>query len=172
MAHSIGKGVCDACGKIRNDIFVYDEEEGLGFCFFCRKKAERERKQERYSWEHDFRRGVLSQGKVIRNPRRNPRLGAGDEILIRGRRWFQKSYGNTYFTATIYINNKLVANLPEQYGYGEYYMQAAGEWLKRNGYTAQREYPTGGLEPLWHYCRDNGITLYYDAVDVKREKDL
>ncbi len=35
-------------------------------------------------------------------------------ITILGRRWFQKSYGNTYFTAQILVDGKKVHDLPQR----------------------------------------------------------
>lgn len=94
-------------------------------------------------------------------------------IQVSGRRWFQKTYGNTYCTASIYVDGAKVHTLPRQYGYGDYYLQAAGEWLDANGYTPDREkYHSGGSEPLWRYCNDRGIAFLYSATDVQRQKDL
>lgn len=56
-------------------------------------------------------------------------------IVIRGRRWFQKSYGNTYFSASIEVDGKIVHTIEYAIGYGDYYLQAAWEWLSENGCT-------------------------------------
>lgn len=95
-----------------------------------------------------------------------------NNITILGRRWFQRTYGNTYFTAKIYIDGELVHEIPKSYGYGDYYVQAAGEWLHDNGYTNQKAQVNGGYEPLWSYCSQNGIAFTYQATDVARKKDL
>lgn len=105
-------------------------------------------------------------------PRRKPK-----SISIRGRRWFQKSYGNTYFSATIYVNGEKVHHIPFQYGYDEQYLQAATEWLTENGYLpGQKIYESGGYvrgyEPLWQYTRRRNIKFAYHVVDVERKKDL
>ena len=93
-------------------------------------------------------------------------------ITIIGRRWFQRSYGNTYNTVRILVDGKTVANLPEEYGYGDYYYQRASEWLNDNGYVSLQRESNGSLEPL-HVLRDQGkIALEYWADDVAREKDL
>lgn len=99
-------------------------------------------------------------------------LGPGDEMVVRGRRWFRKSYGNTYSTAQIEINGKDVADLPPEGGYGDQYLHNAAEWLNKNGYVALERSPHGGLESLWRYCAAHGIKLDYYAKDVKRERDL
>jgi hypothetical protein len=37
---------------------------------------------------------------------------------IEGRRWFQKTWGNTYNTVRIFKDGELIADLPMKYGYG------------------------------------------------------
>ena len=87
-------------------------------------------------------------------------------IRIEGRRWFQTTYGNTYNTVKIWINGELVATLPMEYGYGDYYLQRAEKWLSDNDYLPNKaEY-----EAIWNYCRDHDIELSYYAIDcLKRE---
>ncbi len=101
-------------------------------------------------------------------PRRKPK-----SIIINGRRWFQRSAGNTYFSSTIYIDGKEVHYIPFEYGYGKQYLESSTEWLAENGYLPGiREYRQGGLEPIWAYTRRRNIKLKYAAVDVGRKKDL
>ena len=92
-------------------------------------------------------------------------------ITILGRRWFQKTYGNTYHTAEIFVNGQRVHKTEEQYGYGEQYMQTAQEWLEKFGYIPKQK-REGYYEPLFAY-RDRGLfELSYSCADVRREKDL
>ena len=93
-------------------------------------------------------------------------------ITVIGRRWFDKINGNTYFSADILVNNTLVHSIHYQYGYDDFYMQAAGEWLAKYGYTHPEHYPSGGITPLWSYCNDKGISYYYTVTDVMRKRDL
>lgn len=94
------------------------------------------------------------------------------QITIIGRRWFERTGGNTYNTARIMINGKTVADLPREYGYGNSYYQRACEWLNENGYVSLNRSANNSLEPL-HCLRDRGeIGLEYWAVDVARKKDL
>jgi hypothetical protein len=88
-------------------------------------------------------------------------------ITIIGRKWFAKTYGNTYHSATILVDGKQVHNTGQHYGYGEQYLQTAWEWLKQH-----TTIPNDSAQPPWEYCEDNGITLHYSATDVPREKDL
>jgi hypothetical protein len=93
-------------------------------------------------------------------------------ITIIGRRWFQRSAGNTYNSVRIMIDGKTVAVLPKAYGYGDQYYQRAGEWLADNNYVSLERHSNGSLEPL-HSLRDRGeIGLEYWAEDVTRERDL
>lgn len=93
-------------------------------------------------------------------------------ISVRGRRWFQRTYGNTYNSVEIFVDGERIC-LPRAYGYGDYYMQRAADELEQRGYLPGREhYPNGSADTLWSYCRDNGIELSYSAVDVPRQRDL
>ena len=98
-------------------------------------------------------------------------------IHVSGRRWWQRSYGNTYCSAIAYANysdgTSEQVNIPRQYGYGDFYVQAAADALQKAGHLPGRKpSPNGGHEPLWTYCNDRGISFTYEACDVPREKDL
>ena len=45
-------------------------------------------------------------------------------ITLIGRRWFQKTYGNTYHTVTVLIDGTEVYQSPKSYGYGDQYVTA------------------------------------------------
>jgi hypothetical protein len=94
-------------------------------------------------------------------------------ITVVGRRWFQRSYGNTYHTADIYVDGVLLHTLPVQYGYGNQYLYNAALWLRQNGYLPEIEYTEGRpMEPLWRYCQRKGIALVDTYTDVQRRRDL
>lgn len=85
-----------------------------------------------------------------------------ETLEIIGKRWFQKSYGNTYHTTTIVVNcEELKSDIV--YGYGNHYLTTAAELLKANSYDIPN---------------DNGeayammIKYEHTATDVKRKKDL
>jgi hypothetical protein len=89
-------------------------------------------------------------------------------ILIAGRRWFQKLYGNTYHTTEVFVNGEKVGDTPKAYGYGEQYVQSGVELLQSLGYL-----PTGDLFPYWRRIREDlGITFATTVSDVSRERDL
>ena len=78
-------------------------------------------------------------------------LRSSPNVTITGRRWFQRTYGNTYNTACILCDG-FAFDLPKGYGYGDYWAQRCREWLKGVGYKG--EIVQGGVS------------------DVLRERDL
>jgi hypothetical protein len=91
-------------------------------------------------------------------------------ITVVGRRWFNG--GNTYFSAEIFMNGKRVHRIPFEYGYGDAYVQQAGEWLIKNGYVKAEKYKHGGYPPLWRLAKEQGFEFAYSVSDVARKKDL
>jgi hypothetical protein len=89
-----------------------------------------------------------------------------NNIRVEGRRYYDGA--NTYCSSRIYVNGYHVATCEYEYGYGDYYMQAAADKLLALGFMpGRRMYPHGGGEALSYYCRDRGIELEYGADDVK-----
>ena len=93
-------------------------------------------------------------------------------IHISGRRWFQRTCGNTYNSVTIYKDGKQVAYLPRSYGYGDHYIDRAQEWLGANGYPQFAEKSANGT------CKHGGTAslreagISYEVADVSRQRDL
>ena len=83
-----------------------------------------------------------------------------DSLQIIGKRWFQKSYGNTYHSVKVYVNNEILIK-EICYGYGNQYLQTALELLKQAGYNINTFSDLRSIE---------GFTE--NATDVKRKKDL
>ena len=90
-------------------------------------------------------------------------------ITVQGKRWFQRTYGNTYHTARVLIDGKEVFYSPITYGYDRHYYQTAIKWLGENGY----------LEPFgerWNLCGKyaipDGVTVDESVIDVPRKRDL
>ena len=85
-----------------------------------------------------------------------------ETLKIYGKRWFQKSYGNTYHTVTVIVNGEEMKS-GIAYGYGNHYLQTAADMLRNAGY----DIPENNGES---YAM---MTKYeHDAEDVKRKKDL
>lgn len=88
-------------------------------------------------------------------------------ITIIGRRWFNRSTGNTYHSSQIIIDGDIVEGVEFAYGYGDHYVTTAFQKLRQLGLVnaAQNEMP-------WTWADTNGVKLTYTATDVQRKKDL
>lgn len=104
----------------------------------------------------------ITVGTAIHQTRRD--LPETRGIHIAGRRWFQRSAGNTYHAVTVHLPGGETLSSGRHYGYGEQYLQTAWELLAARG-LVQGNY--GGTRILRGRY---GIT--YDVADVGRERDL
>lgn len=95
-----------------------------------------------------------------------------NSINVHAKEWFDRANGNSYFSATIQIDGKLVGELPFQYGYGDHYMDQANAYLDENGYIDNPRHENGSRNPLWSYCSDNDIVLYHSKQEGCRKRDL
>ena len=85
---------------------------------------------------------------------------------IEGRRWFQRSFGNTYHTVRIYdADGTMLTKVGPCYGYGDQYLQTALDWLRAEGLvTAGDTYGTV-------YLRES-VGATWTVADVGRKGDL
>jgi len=90
-----------------------------------------------------------------------------DAVYIRARRWFQKTYGNTYHSVNITVNGKGFYS-GKIYGYGDQYLQTALEMLVKEGYLPKDTSYTDFLELKRRYP---GV-FHVSVTDVRRERDL
>jgi hypothetical protein len=92
---------------------------------------------------------------------------------IEGRRWFQKTYGNTYHSVRIFEDGVMIALLRFQYGYGDHFLQTAFEWLGNNGHPELLEKNENGSPKHYgtQYLREV-MKSSYSVIDVERKKDL
>jgi len=97
-----------------------------------------------------------------------PRLKRGDSVMILGRRWFQKTFGNTYHSVEVFVNGELVGYVPFSYGYDDGYVQTG---LKLLWEHYKPPYGWKESSPIW-YLKDKGIKATYRAIDVDRKRDL
>jgi len=143
---------------------------------FWKSLSEKERKSGQYFRKSYFKNedGELEEDEVeiieqfAKGGITKPRLKKGDKVDIYGKRWFQKSYGNTYHVTKVYVNGVDIGESDQQYGYDEQYLQTGAKILW-NKYKPP--YKWNMNNPLW-MLRNNGIDIYYNATDVEREKDL
>ena len=85
---------------------------------------------------------------------------------IVAKRWFQKSFGNTYHSCEVFHNSKSIGQVPYTYGYGEQYRQTAHQIMVDAGHY------DGDLSSfLVEEIRDYDKYLWL-VSDVSRKKDL
>jgi|TARA_Y100000034_G_C6907183_1_gene421381 hypothetical protein len=102
-----------------------------------------------------------------------PKHPKPNTIVISARRWFRKGPGNTYHSATIWVDGVEVEGIEYAYGYGDHYLCTSASKLDTLGYMPGREYrESGSHESLYTYCDRMGISFTYSVSDVKRKKDL
>jgi hypothetical protein len=88
-------------------------------------------------------------------------------LFIESRLWFDKVNGNTYFTARIWIDGKIISVLPFQYGYENQYLYEANEELVRLGYLS----PEFKGRPLWIGTREAlGVDMYHSSSYTKKSE--
>jgi len=83
---------------------------------------------------------------------------------IEGRRWFERTNGNTYHSVRIFIEGEIIT-VPFTYGYGDQYLQTALEEL-RSQLLIPDDKSYGIL-----YVRET-LGASYSVIDVGRKKDL
>ena len=91
-----------------------------------------------------------------------------ESVTLVGRRWFNKSKGNTYHSCEIFVNGRIAHKIEYAYGYGQQYEDSAKNWLTTNGYLSDIE----KHEPLWSWTKRNNVALVNTVTDVQRKKDL
>lgn len=93
-------------------------------------------------------------------------------IIINGRRWFQKSAGNTYHSVTVTVKHarwpEVVLHSGIHYGYGDQYLQTAAALLHKAGYFSD------DYSEMCKTMRDEKTRgkFHITVADVPREKDL
>jgi len=78
---------------------------------------------------------------------------------IEGRRWFEKTNGNTYHSVTLHMKDGTIEYMPYAYGYEEQYLQTAYDMMGIKPYEGTR-----GLREKYN--------ITYSVADVARKKDL
>ena len=88
-------------------------------------------------------------------------------VNIDVREWFDKTGGNSYFSALITIDGKAEFVLPLQYGYGDYSKWLAVRELFKRGYIAQELESLGFIALV----QTLGIDIYWHKSEAKK-KDM
>lgn len=97
-------------------------------------------------------------------------------LVVIGKRWFDRVYGNTYHSCLVIVNGEEKGFIPFEYGYGDCYKQTALKILQGLGYFNNGlSYPSGANKDycdFLEFTRNNrDICLFY-VTDVNRKKDL
>lgn len=97
-------------------------------------------------------------------------------FTIIGRRWFERVNGNTYHSVEVYKGDKLIERVPFQYGYGDGYMQTAGDIIAKHFPTLWNKteklagYKLSTANGLSRYNKN--IKIIQSVTDVERKKYL
>jgi hypothetical protein len=81
-------------------------------------------------------------------------------FIITAKKWFQKSYGNTYHSVSVYQDNEFLGYIPFRYGYGDHYLNTAADIM---GISETK---------LRDDIRENRQNYHITVIDVNRKKDL
>jgi hypothetical protein len=87
-------------------------------------------------------------------------------LFIEGREWFDKSGGNSYFSARLWVDGGQVAILTFQYGYGDQYLYEAQRKLSELGYLPEQSSNRG----LWSIAQELGIDFYSSKSSAKKSE--
>lgn len=88
-------------------------------------------------------------------------------IVIETKEWFDRTYGNSYFSSDVIVNGKLAIELLFQYGYGSH-----SEDVARKEIVKKYNLPCESGYSFREYCEDKGIVYVYTKHENCRKKDL
>ena len=93
-------------------------------------------------------------------------------VNVEARRWFQKSYGNTYHTVKLSVKTAddecLEIHSKIHYGYGDHFLVTSKNLLEKFGFETLLE---DGKNLHTAHLREK-LNGTYDVLDVDRKKDL
>lgn len=113
--------------------------------------------------------GVLRKATIM-----NAEPKALISLVIMVREWRDRTYGNTYYSASIIANGEHVYTLPMTYGHGELTaVNRAGGVLRELGYTLP-PFAAGKYKdvPYPQDYREAGVLLTIETTTVRRRRDL
>lgn len=84
-------------------------------------------------------------------------------LFIEGRLWFDKTYGNTYFSNRVWVDGKIAFEMSMEYGYEEQYAHRAIQELHSRGYFEGEKAPS-----IWEIRDEMGLNLYKSATYSKK----
>jgi len=99
-----------------------------------------------------------------------------NHITIIGKRYFQKTYGNTYHSVNVIVDGESIGYVPFAYGYDDHYKQTAHKILQNKGFfPITNERINGMCKDLYEFGQfvmNNREKFTFVCVDVDRKKDL
>ena len=93
-------------------------------------------------------------------------------IDIQAKEWFDKKYGNSYFSAAVNVDGVNVITIPFEYGYGDHYIDRANQELIKQGFIEGERHSNGVWPSLWRYCEENNIILNTSKQENCYKKEL
>lgn len=101
------------------------------------------------------------------------------QVKVHARRWFQKSYGNTYHSVEVTVKDLETGEEQEfyepfTYGYGDHYRVTATKVLRKHTNileSVQSDYDLHSWRVL-EELEEKGILVKFFCEDVNRKKDL
>lgn len=99
------------------------------------------------------------------------------KITIIAKRWFQKTYGNTYHSCRVLVDGAEIGYCPYTYGYGEQYLDTALALLQSAGIVPKTDerLASGISKDIYDFrmdMRDNRDKYEVFCTDVNRKRDL
>jgi len=100
-----------------------------------------------------------------------------ESVTLTAKRWFQKTYGNTYHTVVLqYVKDgkPIVLRSGIHYGYGEQYNQTALDLFcaQENIENPSNQHGNKKYYYFSQFCRENNIVFFNNCYDVKRQREL
>lgn len=96
-------------------------------------------------------------------------MKAKPTIVIAGKRWFQRTYGNTYHSVTVTMPDGKQLYSGQHYGYGSGYLQTAYAMIRKEWANTRRK-PLSENGGMWE-LRERANVIE-SVADVARERDL
>lgn len=88
-------------------------------------------------------------------------------LFVEGRLWTDKTFGNTYFSARVWVDGHIIFTIPFEYGYGDQYLYRTAQELEARGYLPP-EYAKN--KALWSARDEFGIDYYYTATHCNKRE--
>ena len=92
-----------------------------------------------------------------------------NKLELLGRKWFERTNGNTYFSAIALHNGQEIARIDFEYGYGDSWLYEITKALSTSYFEARKN------QQPWQYINSlesQGIAVFKNCEQVTRKKDL